>query len=135
MKKKNTYIVQFSTFANSQLFDLCPCTPLTVVNKNGQRIANSGSFFASTDFPNPAAHNMTLAYEHLRPVMGERLACTIVEYLDKYTNTPVAYLFPTNEIDARPDFMSRLNHASRQDLRRQMAIRQKLLRFVNMAQR
>lgn len=91
-------------------------------------------FFTSTYFPNPSAHNMAMAYDSLKPVMGEKLSCTIIEYLDKSTNAPVAYLFPTNEIEARPGFMSRLNHASRQDLRRQMAIRQKLLRYVNMAQ-
>ena len=75
---------------------------------------------------------MVGVFDKLEPVMGTRLASTIVEYLDKETNEPVAMLFPTNEImyreDASHDFTSRLNHATRQDLKRQMSVREKYLK-------
>ena len=66
--------------------------------------------------------------------MGEKLARTIVEYLDKDTRETVALLFPTNRVvhnPMDPDFISRMNHATRRDFKRQMAIRQQFIDKIN----
>ncbi len=129
-KKKNTYVVKFSAFANLDLFEHCEYTPLTVVNVNGRPVKNMAGWIKATPFPNPCAHNMVSAYPKLKPIMGEKMACTIIEYLDKDTYEPVAMLFPTNEIICRTDlvdFMTRLNHATRRDLNRQIQIRDRII--------
>lgn len=137
-KKKNTYIIRNKVMSDLNLFSLCRFTPLPVIEINGQKQENSTGWMSSTQFPNPAAHNLIIAFEQLKPVMGERLASTIVEYLDKDSLEPVALLFPTNEIMFRgkhDEFMKRLNHASRQDLKRQQKIRENYLQLVRNKQR
>ena len=131
-KKKNTYVVKISAvMANLSAFELCDSTPMAVVTINGKPVQNaSGAWMHCTPFPNPAASNMAKAFSKLEPLMGEKMASTIIEYLDKDTNDPVALLFPTNEIMCRNDlvdFMKRLNHASRHDLNRQMQIRERMM--------
>ena len=126
-KKKNTYVIKNSVLTNLSLFSSCATTPLVVIELNGKKINQDTNWSQCTDFPNPGASNMITRIEMLKPVMGEKLAGTIVEYLDKETLTPVAMLFSTNEImyreEAGENFMKRLNHASRKDLKRQMAVR------------
>jgi len=131
-KKKKTYVITTSVLGNLSLFGGCKSTPLVVVELNGKKINQGTGWHTGTEFPNPAASNMVGVFDKLEPVMGTRLASTIVEYLDKETNEPVAMLFPTNEImyreDASHDFTSRLNHATRQDLKHQMSVREKYLK-------
>lgn len=130
-KKKNTYVIKYSVLADLTLFSDCPTTPLPVVSLNGKSVNNGGGWNSCTEFPNPAATDMIRKFDVLKPIMGEKLACTVVEYLDKSTDEPVAILFPTNVLMYREDFgtgfMRHLNHATRQDLKRQMSIRERLL--------
>ena len=62
--------------------------------------------------------------------MGEKMASTIVEYLDKETGRPVLMLVPTtcHIFDGyENNYMERLNHASRRDLEYQMRKREMLI--------
>lgn len=105
---------------------------MVVVELNGKKVNQDTGWKSGTEFPNPGASDMVVAFKQLQPIMGEKLASTIVEYLDKETNEPVAMLFPTNDImyreDAGKNFTNRLNHATRQDLKRQMSVREKYLK-------
>ena len=105
---------------------------MVVVELNGKKVNQDTGWKSGTEFPNPGASDMVVAFKQLQPIMGEKLASTIVEYLDKETNEPVAMLFPTNDImyreDAGKNFTKRLNHATRQDLKRQMSVREKYLK-------
>ncbi len=131
-KRKNTYVITTSVLADLSLFSACSSTPLVVVELNGKKVNQDTGWKSGTEFPNPGASDMVVAFKQLQPIMGEKLASTIVEYLDKETNEPVAMLFPTNDImyreDAGKNFTNRLNHATRQDLKRQMSVREKYLK-------
>lgn len=133
-KKKNTYIINHRGLINAYLFSDNKTTPLAIIEINGEKISHSNGWRNCFQFPNPAAYNMIKQFDKLKPVMGERLACTIIEYLDKETEDPVALLFPTNEImyceDAGSNYLNRLNHATRQDLDKQMRIREKHLQML-----
>lgn len=133
-KRKNTYVVKLKdVMADLNAFELCEKTPLAVVTLNGKPVQNAGTWMQCNQFPNPGAAHMISAFPELHPIMGEKMASTIIEYLDKDTSEPVAMLFPTNEIMCRddlPDFTQRMNHASRQDLYRQMKIRDRILRQI-----
>lgn len=129
-KKKNTYVIKQPVLDGYSAFELCQSTPLAVVTINGKPVDNKSGWLTSLDFPNPAAANMVKSFEKLKPIMGERLASTIIEYLDKETGEPVAMLFPTNEImckTGKEELKKYLNHKTRQDLRRQTQIREKFL--------
>lgn len=131
-KKKNTYVITNKVLGDLKLFGMCQFTPMPVVKINGQ-VQNSTGFIRCIEFPNPATTRMIIEIERLKTIMGEKLACTIVEYLDKDTMQPVAYLFPTNEImyqGKEDEFMQRLNHASRRDFIRQKEIRDKYLEKI-----
>lgn len=132
-KKKNTYIVKVNNLmADTSAFGMCKNTPLPVVVLNGQRVQNgTGAWMRGTNFPNPAAASMQAEFDVLKPVMGEKLASMIIEYLDKDTGRPVLTLFPTSAYvhdgyDEK-DYMAHLNHASRQDLTHQLKIREQLI--------
>ena len=124
-KKKNTYILKiqntiFSSFPN--LFSMCESTPLPVIEINGQP-QSKDEWLSCPRFPNPGATDMCNLYPQFKDAMGERMASTVVEYLDKETCEPVALLFPHTVHYKRPDFRDRLNHASRRDFDRQIAMR------------
>ena len=97
-KKKNTYIVKVNNLmADTSAFGMCQNTPLPVIVQNGQRVQNgTGAWMRGTNFPNPAAASMQAEFDVLKPVMGEKLASMIIEYLDKDTGRPVLTLFPTS---------------------------------------
>lgn len=129
-KKKNTYQVKFSPLMPAYLFELCSHTPLGVVVLNGKPIQTKGGWISTTDFPNPGASDMAKKQTVLREIMGEKIATQIVEYLDKETGKPVLQVYP--EImyvfdGYETNYMSRLNHASRRDLKRQIALRERLI--------
>lgn len=129
-KKKNTYVIKQPVLGGYSAFELCQSTPLAVVTINGKPVDNKSGWLTSLDFPNPAAVNMVKSFGKLKPIMGEKLASTIIEYLDKETGEPVAMLFPTNEVMTRgdlADFLKCLNHKTRQDFFRQIKIRDNLL--------
>ena len=132
-KLKNTYVITFDTMMDERVWQLCPTTKLAVVKIDGETVTDKGGFRSLTDFPNPFAYRMVCAYKDLAPLMGKELAGTIVVYGDK-TNREDAcvMLFPTNEIAVYgKDAMSRLNHASRRDLKHQIAKRQKYIDMLN----
>lgn len=134
-KRKNTYVIQQNVFVGYSVFELCQSTPLAVVEINGKSLEQKTGWLNSLDFPNPGAIDMIKSFKVLEPVMGKKLASTIVEYLDKETGEPVAMLFPTNDIMYRedlPDFLNRLNHMSRKDLHYQMM---KRARYLNLLQK
>ncbi len=136
-KKKNTYIVKISdVMANLSAWELCQMTPLAVIVLNGETVQNTSDWLHTTQFPNPGANNMVNAFDTLKPVMGEKLASTIVEYLDKETGEPVLQLYPTNIVMAcvvNP--LERMNHASRQDMNHQIQIRNKFINQINTKQK
>lgn len=131
-KKKNTYIVKVNNLmADMSAFGMCQNTPLPVIVQNGQRVQNgTGAWMRGTNFPNPAAASMQAEFDVLEPVMGEKLASMIIEYLDKDTGRPVLTLFPTSTYvhdGYEKNYMVHLNHASRQDLNHQLKIREQLI--------
>ena len=132
-KKKNTYIVQQSVLGGYSVFELCRNTPLAIVEINGKTLEKGTGWLCSKNFPNPAAANMAKNFKTLKPIMGEMLASTIIEYLDKTTNEPIILVFPTNEVMCCGDLndcIKRLNHQTRQDYHRQMRIREKYIRKI-----
>lgn len=123
-KKKNTYVLKISGLQSMPgIFAMCKSTPLPVIVKNGQQTQSESDWMAATSFPNPGALHMQMEYKFLEPYMGEKMASTIVEYLDKETGRPVLMLFPTtcHIFDGyENNYMEHLNHASRRDLQYQM---------------
>ncbi len=139
-KLKNTYVITFETMMDETMWQLCPNTKLAVKTIDGENVQSDKAWKELTDFPNPGAYNMVCAYKNLSKVMGEELASTIVVYGDKTDlESACIMLFPTNEIMfCGKDIESakaRLNHASRRDLKYQMAKRQKYLDMLNQNQR
>lgn len=128
-KKKNTYQIQFSPFAPLGLFEGCKTTPMAVVTLNGKKVQTS-DWLKCTDFPNPGASDMATKHAVLREIMGKKISTQIIEYLDKYTGKPVVQLYPEMMYvfdDYEQDYMSHLNHASRRDLNKQIALRERLI--------
>ena len=98
-KKKNTYVVNLdTTLCPLELFCLCKNTPMAVVTLNGEKLQENTNWNGSMLFPNPPATTMVNMYKQLKPIMGKKLASTIIEYHDKETKEPITFLFPTNEI-------------------------------------
>lgn len=130
-KKKNTYILKISgLLITPGIFAMCKSTPLPVIVKNGEQTQSASGWMAATSFPNPGALHMQMEYKFLEPYMGEKMASTIVEYLDKETGKPVLMLFPTTcyIFDGyENNYMEHLNHASRRDLQYQMHKRELLI--------
>lgn len=136
-KKKNTYVVNLdTTLCPLELFCLCENTPMAVVTLNGEKLQENTNWNGSMLFPNPPATTMVNMYKQLKPIMGKKLASTIIEYHDKETKEPITFLFPTNEISTSykslEELKQRLNHATRQDLERQANIREKYLNMLSM---
>ena len=153
-KKKNTYIVCVKNLmADLSMHASCSTTPIAVITLNGKQVQNTGDWMNGTMFPNPMAANMQKVFKKLSPVMGETMASTIVEYLDKYNGKPVLTLFPQNAVyfheyqktvqlsveqeddklvmylpnTLAQEQVMRLNHATRTDLIKQVLKRQKLI--------
>ncbi len=133
-KLKNTYVITFDTMMDEHLWCLCPNTKLTVAKLDGKDVRDKNQL---TDFPNPFAYRMVCFYDVLSKVMGKELAGTIVVYGDKANRDDACViLFPTNEIaQFGKDGLSKLNHASRRDLKYQMAKRQKYIDMLNQNQK
>lgn len=129
-KKKNTYCIKFSPFYDATLFCLCQQTPLGVEILNGAPYKNDGTgMITCHEFPNPAATQMAANKDTLKEILGEKISTTIIEYLDKETNNPVLLLFPhyVYVFDKyQENYLSHLNHATRRDFHRQLALREKL---------
>ena len=129
-KKKNTYQIRFSPFMSTDLFTLCKTAPLGVIIMNGKQTQESTGWISCTQFPNPGACDMAKKQTVLREIMGEKIATQIVEYLDKETGKPVVQVFPEiiHVFDGyEENYMSRLNHASRRDLQKHIALRERLI--------
>ena len=129
-KKKHTYIVNYKSpeFYKSQRFE--EALSLEVVEINGKTVSHNAENVHLESFPNPSAFKMLESHEVLKSVMGARLASTIVEYLDKETYEIVAVLFPMEMMynSEVPNFMDRLNHVTKKDLRYQIKRREMFLR-------
>ncbi len=130
-KKKNTYVLKLSgIMANPQLFQLCRTTPLPVITKNGAAATTPNGWVSGVPFPNPCAISMHAEYEKVLPYMGNKMASTVIEYLDKENGKPVLMLFPTtcHIFDGyEDDYMKHLNHASRRDFERQIKMREQCI--------
>lgn len=130
-KKKNTYVITYNVMADIKLFGMCPTTPLPVIEINGvKQDTTSGGYIKGLKFPNPCANDMVRSYDILREIMGERISATIIEYLDKDTGKPVIQVYPEGWYvfdNYGPDYMTRLNHASRRDLKHQLKIRDNMI--------
>ena len=133
-KKKNTYQIALSgLMCDISCFCLCPNTPLAGVVLNGKKLQDNTGFLSCTQFPNPFAYQMQNVFSKLSP-MDKKTASTIIEYLDKETNQPVALLFPHGlhiKDGFEEKYMDCLNHATRRDLAKQIAIRQNLIEQLN----
>ena len=128
-KKKNTIIVEMSSFNNPAYFSLCKRTPLRAIKVNGEELKQPDTGWVNTMlFPNPCAAEMKTISEQLSKV-DSVVANTIIEYLDKDTGQLVITLFPhggVTEDKYDEDYEKHLNHATRQDLKRQIELRRKL---------
>ena len=132
-KKKNTYTICFSRIMPLHSFQLCRETPLAVIKKNGKQTQEITDWLTTTMFPNPTACEMGTIYRGSKDIIGEKIATTIIEYLDKETGEPVCQLYPhaLHIFDGyEKTYMEHLNHASRRDLQRQIEIREQLFRKV-----
>lgn len=129
-KKKNTYQIKFSPFAQDDLFSLCKNTPLAVVVLNGKQVQKNDGWLSCTEFPNPCASDMAQKHKVLSEILGPKLSCQIIEYLDKETGKPVVQIYPESMYvfdEYNDNYMQRLNHASRQDMQHQISLRVKLI--------
>ena len=88
-KKKNTYIIRFSSFYDATLFSMCKTTPLGVVTLNGRTIQPNSGWISCTDFPNPCASDMATQQHLLHEALGSKLSTTIIEYRLDITVIPV----------------------------------------------
>lgn len=120
--KKKTYVVRMDTAVDYDLCYRADKTPYVVETVNGQPACQY-----LRDFPNPDAHAIYAIAGLLKEIMGDRLAHTVIEYLDKKTGAPVAYVFPTYEHLVRPDAMKRMNHLSRRDFEYECELRRNLV--------
>ena len=125
-KKKNTYIVNLNTMTMPGAFELCQNTPLAVIKINGTETDNAkGGWVSGTHFPNPGASAIESLYfcaPEWRIIMGNKVATTIIEYMDKNSGKPALMLYPNGHVhslianeDANKVIGTRLNHASRRD--------------------
>ena len=129
-KKKNTYIIKFSSFCDATLFSMCKTTPLGVITLNGREIQPNSGWISCTEFPNPCATQMAAQQHLLSEALGTKTATTIIEYLDKETGKPVLQLYPNGVhiFDGyEENYAQHLNHASRRDLEKQFNLRKRLL--------
>ncbi len=129
-KLKNNYVIDLNNvYSVSIFFEFCSETPMHVIAKNGEQIIKKSDFNELKWFPNPGAHEMVKFYDLNKGTMGEKLASTIIEYLDKNTKEPCMWLFPNNSVSVAckyhkdVDISKLLNHASRRDLERQINMR------------
>lgn len=141
-KMKNTYIVRLNTMSMPGAFEWCPSTPLAVIKINGVETDNANSGFMScTQFPNPGASTIDVLYHRApewRIIMGDQVATTIIEYMDKQSGKPVLMLYPNGHVhslvaneDANTVIGTRLNHASRRDFIYQYNKIIELVKIVN----
>lgn len=130
-KKKITYTIKYSLFRAPCLWEWCKETPLYAETINGQPQKKEGLCVTLTNFPNPGAYYMAAERDTLPQIMGKKMATTIIEYLDKETNKPVATVFPTtvhiHDGYTPTDYKQHLNHASRKDFDYQLMIRRQAL--------
>lgn len=129
-KKKNTYVITYNVMADATLFNLCKNTPLPIVEINGKKQDQTSGFISCKQFPNPCANDMVRSHDILREIMGERISATIIEYLDKDTGKPVVQVYPGGWYvfdNYEKDYLSHLNHASRNDLKHQLKIRDNMI--------
>ncbi len=137
-KKKNTYLMRFDgLLCDTGSFELCKMPPLPVVKINGQEQPNSHGFVQCKQFPNPGAAQMQTRYPKFKTIMGD-MARMVIEYLDKNTNEPVAYLYPDSLLvmdGYEEKYNECLNHATRRDLQKQIEKRTKALEQLNSCQR
>ena len=122
-KKKNTYVIGNNDF-RMDVFAYQQHTPLVINIKNGKpQIQPAQGTNVATLFPNPHAIDMANKIEINTKNMKSDIATTIIEYLDYKTNKPVLQLYP-NDIyifdDYKQNWKSRLNHATRQNLTRDL---------------
>ncbi|MEE1029502.1 MAG: hypothetical protein UIC65_00595 [Alphaproteobacteria bacterium] len=129
-KKKNTYTIAFNGMIDMGLFAYCKQTPMPLITINGQKQETNTGWIKSKEFPNPYANEMAQRHIENTHKLGEKIATTIIEYLDKETNKPVVQLYPSAETYIFPqykttDYKKHLNHATRRDL--QHEIEQRLI--------
>lgn len=127
-KRKDTYIVTNDVMLDYNSFAFCQEVPVAIKVKNG--VIEQSGWKTCKCFPTkPVLHTMNNQPQFVE-IFGEKIATTIIEYHDKDTNMPVAQLYPDSlcVFDGfEKNYEQRLNHATRQDLKYQMALRQKLL--------
>ena len=138
-KKKNTYEIALSgAMVDTSYFRLCKATPLAVIILNGKQVQeNTTGFLSCTEFPNPYASEMQSVYNQMAG-FDKKIATTIIEYLDKDTAKPVLYVFPHSihiNDGYKENYEEHLNHASRQDLEKQINLRKKILDAISQNRR
>lgn len=129
-KKKITYVIEHSPFYDPTVWQFCAKTQLCAAQINGKLTSINTGWKTLTPFPNPGAYDMAAQREDLFKIMGEKMATTIIEYMDKETNKPVVTVFPTyvHIHDGYEDnYQERLNHMSRKDLNYQIMMRRRAL--------
>lgn len=132
--RKNTYTIALSgAMVDTSCFRLCKATPLAVVELNGKPTQNTTGFLSCTEFPNPFASEMQSVYKQMAG-LDKKVATTIIEYLDKDNNNPVLYVFPNGvhiNDGYEENYTEHLDLVSRQDLEKQIKLRQDLLEKIS----
>lgn len=141
-KKKNTYIVNLNTIMIPGAHELCQSSPLPVIKINGVETENAHrGWMSGTNFPNPGASTIEKLWHRCpewRIIMGNKMASTIIEYMDKESGKPVLQLYPSGHVvsmtgdnDIEKIVATRLNHASRNDIVYQHKRIAELVEIVN----
>lgn len=128
-KKKNTYIISFNTLLDKGLFAYRKYTPMPLIIVNGQEQKTQTGWITSKEFPNPHANKMAQLHTNTVKKMGEKIATTIIEYLDKDTNKPVVQLYPDGPYvfpEYGTEYKSHLNHATRRDFDKEVKKRMRM---------
>ncbi len=133
-KQKNTYILSFNTLINKGIFSMCKATPVPLIYINGEKQESNTGWIKTKDFPNPSANEMAQRYIENAQKMGDKIATTVIEYLDKDTKQPVLQLYPTTIhifSGYEQNYKSHLNHATRRDLDKEIKKRVFIDKYIN----
>ncbi|MBR2511221.1 MAG: hypothetical protein IKB59_03565, partial [Alphaproteobacteria bacterium] len=62
---------------------MCKATPVPLIYINGEKQESNTGWIKTKDFPNPSANEMAQRYIENAQKMGDKIATTVIEYLDK----------------------------------------------------
>ncbi len=134
-KHKTTFVIETIQYLNDDSIfktDILNKTCLTMGILNGHKLRNNIYKIHKSFFPNPGATALIKNFDILAPVMGAKMAATIIEYNDTVNDDPVVTLYPDGSIHIEEPYnlftyRKFLNHATRRDLKYQRNLRQQFM--------